>query len=178
MSQSSKKNIALTGFMAVGKSVVGRKLARRLRRRFVDLDQAIEEKEGMKVSEIFDRKGEGYFRNVEKQALGEILRKNNQVIATGGVAIMDENNLNLLKERTFLICLTAPPTTLLRRSGGGKDRPLLEGDDRQRRIEELLRQREKGYAQADLTIDTARLSVDEVVGKIVKEIGQLSALSN
>ena len=77
--QSSKKNIALTGFMAVGKSVVGRRLARRLKRPFVDLDQAIERTEGMRVEEIFNRKGEAYFRKAEKQTLREILRQGGQV---------------------------------------------------------------------------------------------------
>lgn len=171
MPPSSKRNIALTGFMAVGKSVVGKKLARRLNRRFMDLDQAIEEKEKMTISEIFNRKGESYFRAMEKQALSEVLKKNGQVIATGGGAVLDKENLDLLKERSLLICLTAPPATLLRRSSSGKERPLLKGDDRERRVEELLRQREKDYAQAHLSIDTASLSVDEVVEKIIEAIG-------
>ncbi len=171
MPQSSKRNIALTGFMAVGKSVVGKKLAQRLHRRFMDLDQAIEEKERMTVSEIFNRKGESYFRTVEKQVLSEVLRKNGQVIATGGGAILDKDNLDLLRERALLICLTAPPATLLRRSSSGKERPLLKGDDRERRVEELLRQREKNYAQAHFSIDTGSLSVDEIVEKIIKILG-------
>lgn len=171
MPQSSKRNIALTGFMAVGKSVVGKKLAQRLNRRFMDLDQAIEEKEKMTVSDIFNRKGEDYFRAMEKQALSEVLRENGQVIATGGGAVLDKENLDLLKERTLLICLTASPATLLRRSSSGKERPLLKGDDRERRVEELLRRREKSYAQAHLSIDTGSLSVDEVVEKIIEAIG-------
>jgi len=164
--------------MAVGKSVVGKKLARRLNRRFMDLDQAIEEKEGMAVSEIFNRKGESYFRTVEKQVLSEVLKKNGQVIATGGGAILDKENLNLLRERALLICLTAPPATLLRRSSSGKERPLLKGDDRERRVEELLRQREKDYAQAHLSIDTASLSVDEVVEEIIQAVGLRRAQSS
>lgn len=161
--------------MAVGKSVVGKKLAQRLKRRFVDLDQVIEKKEGMTVREIFRRKGETYFRGLEKQVLREVLERNRQVIATGGGAILDEGNLRLLKQKALLICLTAPAETLLRRSGGGKDRPLLEGNDRQKRIEQLLERREKSYAQAHLSIDTTHILVDEVVEKIIEAIGQLSA---
>ena len=174
--QSLKKNIALTGFMAVGKSVVGRRLARRLKQRFVDLDQAIKETEGMKVQEIFKRKGEAYFRKVEKQILKELLRHNGQVIATGGGAIMDEENLRLLKQKSLLICLTAPFKTLLQRSGTGKERPLLKGDNRQKRIEGLLRRREKSYAQAHLSIDTSDLSVGEVVEKIIREMESRSQI--
>lgn len=157
--------------MAVGKSVVGKRLAQRLKRRFVDLDQAIEKKEGMAVREIFDRKGENYFRQAEKSMLSEVLRKDGQIIATGGGAILDRQNLDLLQHRALLVCLMAQPETLLRRSGAGKDRPLLEGEGRQKRIQELLRQREKSYAQAHLCIETDCLSVDEVVEKILAAAG-------
>ncbi len=156
--------------MAVGKSAVGQKLALKLKRPFIDLDQSIEEAEGMTVHEIFDRKGEAYFRKVEKQILGQILRREGQVIATGGGAVIDEENLGLLKKKSVLICLTASPETLLRRCGVGRDRPLLKGSNRLKRIEELIRQRARNYAQADMSIDTTGLSVVEVVDKIIKEI--------
>ena len=177
MPPSAKKNIALTGFMAVGKSVVGQRLARRLKRRFVDLDRLIERAEGMKVQEIFDRKGEAYFRAVEKRKLREVLGQDGQVIATGGGAVVDEENLRLLKQKSFLIYLTATGPMLLRRSGGGKGRPLLGGEGKERRIAELLRQREKCYAQAHAQIDTTELTVDQVVDKIMKEIRQRSTPS-
>ena len=160
------KNIALTGFMAVGKSVVGQRLAERLRLSFVDLDHVIEDREGMPIREIFVIKGEAYFRSLEKQVLKEILERDRQVIATGGGAVLDDDNLRLLKKRSRLICLTAQVEKLLQRSGSGKERPLLKGDDKRQRIERLLRQREKSYDQAHFTIDTTRLSVDEVVEQI------------
>ena len=157
--------------MAVGKSAVGQKLARRLKRPFVDLDHAIEEAEGMRVAEIFDRRGEAYFRAAEKRMLREVLSRDGQVIATGAGAVMDGENLRLLKEKTFLVCLTAPPSILLQRAGGGASRPLLSGDDRRQRIEELLRQRGKCYAQAHAQIDTTTLTVDQVVEEIIKFLG-------
>jgi shikimate kinase len=168
--RTDTKNIALTGFMAVGKSVVGRKLARRLGWRFVDVDRAIEGAEGMKVQEIFERDGEAYFRKLEKRKLGEILSEEHQVIATGGGAVVDDENLGLLKEKSLLVCLTASPETLLRRSGSGKDRPLLEGDDRRKRIEALLARRRERYAEAHICLDTDSLSVDEVVEKIIAAV--------
>lgn len=166
----AEKNIVLTGFMAAGKSVVGKRLARRMKRRFVDLDRSIEGREGMEVREIFERKGEAYFRNAEKKMLREILREDGLVIATGGGTVVDEENLRLLKQRSLLICLTAPAEALLQRAGAGEKRPLLHGNHRQKRIEELLRQRDKAYAQAHLSIETGGLSVDEVVEKILKVI--------
>jgi len=164
------KNIALTGFMAVGKSVVGQRLAERLRLSFVDLDHVIEDREGMSIREIFAIKGEAYFRSLEKQVLKEILERDGQVIATGGGAVLDDDNLRLFKKRSRLICLTAQVEKLLQRSGSGKERPLLKGDDKRQRIEGLLRQREKSYDQAHFRIDTTRLSVDEVVEQILSNL--------
>ncbi len=153
--------------MAVGKSVVGRTLSKRLRRRFVDLDKAIEKAEGMKVREIFARKGEPYFRQLEKRVLADILEEEGQIIATGGGVVADEENLALLREKTLLICLTASTDVLVKRTGNGAKRPLLKGGNRKERIEELLAQREKYYAQAHARIDTSGLTIGQVVAKII-----------
>lgn len=154
--------------MAVGKSAVGRTLARKLGRRFVDLDKIIEKSEGMKVKDIFSRKGESYFRRAEKQALTAVLFEGEQVIATGGGVVIDEENLRLLREKSFLVCLTAAPEVLLRRAAKSRQRPLLEGGDRAQRIGELLAQREKNYAQAHVAVDTSHLTVEQVVEKIIE----------
>jgi shikimate kinase len=168
LTENSVRNIALTGFMAVGKSAVGRTLARKLGRRFVDLDKIIEKREGMKVKDIFSRKGESYFRRAEKQALAEVLFQGEQVIATGGGVVIDEENIRLLREKSFLVCLTAAPEVLLHRAGKGRQRPLLEGGDRSQRIGELLAQREKNYAQAHVAVETSDLTVEQVVEKIIE----------
>jgi shikimate kinase len=165
--QQSKRNIALTGFMAVGKTAVGRTLARKLKRRFIDLDKVIEKAEGMKVREIFAQKGEPYFRQLEKKCLAEVLQEESQVIATGGGAVMDDENLKLLLEKSHLVCLTASPQVILKRLGNGAKRPVLKGVHRQEQLEELLQQREINYRQARAFVDTSDLSVGEVVGKIV-----------
>jgi len=153
--------------MAVGKSAVGRALAKRLKLRFVDLDRVIEKSEQMKVKDIFSRKGEAYFRRLEKQKLAQVLEQENQIIATGGGVVMDEDNVKLLRERSLLVCLTASAEVLLKRAGPGAKRPLLKGGDRRERIEELLKQREKNYAQAHAAIDTSDLTIEEIVEKIV-----------
>lgn len=156
--------------MAVGKSAVGRHLARKLRRRFVDLDKIIEKSEGMKINDIFSRKGESYFRRAEKQALAKVLFQSEQVIATGGGAVMDEENLLLLREKSFLVCLTANPEMLLLRAGDNRQRPLLKGGDRLQRIRELLALRQRNYAQAHVCIDTSDLTVNQVTGKIMEAL--------
>ena len=153
--------------MAVGKSAVGRALAKRLKRRFVDLDRVIQKSEGMKVKDIFSREGEAYFRRLEKQKLAQLLEQENQIIATGGGVVMDEDNVRLLREKSLLICLTASTKALFKRAGTGAKRPLLKGGDRRERIEELLKQREENYAQAHAAIDTSDLTIGEIVEKIV-----------
>ena len=163
-------NIALTGFMAAGKTVVSRRLARSLGWSFVDLDAVIEADEGLAVREIFASRGERYFREREKAALGQVLDGSEQVIALGGGAVVDPDNLRLLKERSFLIWLKVSPRTVLNRTGGGDDRPLLQGPDRLKRIEELSAERESIYAEADFTVDTDELTVDQVVQRIQQQI--------
>jgi shikimate kinase len=170
LAENSAANIALTGFMAVGKSVVGRNLARKLRRRFVDLDKIIEKSEGMIIKDIFGRKGESYFRRAEKRALAKVLFQSEQVIATGGGAVMDEENLLLLREKSFLVCLTANPEMLLLRAGDNRQRPLLADGDRLQRIRELLALRERNYAQAHVSIDTSDLTVNQVTEKIMEAL--------
>jgi shikimate kinase len=168
LAQISTQNIALIGFMAVGKSAVGRNLAKRLRRRFVDLDRSIEKSEGMKVREIFEQKGEVYFRQIEKQTLAQVLQQKGQIIATGGGVVLDDDNLALLREKTILIGLSAATDVVLSRVGNSATRPLLKGADRRERIEELLHSRQARYAQAHFTIDTGALTLAQVVDKIVE----------
>jgi shikimate kinase len=167
LSKTPNQNIALVGFMATGKSAVGRNLARKLHRRFVDLDALIEKAEGRKVREIFAEKGESYFRRLEKQTLEQILSEQGQIIATGGGIILDEDNLVLLRQKSLLIGLTASTDVLVGRVARSSKRPLLKGADMRARIEELLQQRQSRYAQADVSIDTSGLTINQVVGKIL-----------
>ena len=164
------ENIALVGFMGVGKSAVGRALARRLRRRFVDLHAVIEKSEGSKIREIFARRGEPYFRALEKQTLSDVLSASGQVIATGGGVVMDEENLQLLKEKSRLVGLTAGVDDLLRRVGRNSKRPLLRGGNVRARMEELLSQRQHRYEQAEIIVDTSGLTIDEVVERIISAL--------
>ena len=156
--------------MAAGKTVVGRRLARSLSWSFVDLDAVIETAEGRPIPEIFAGRGEGYFRQREKAALGQVLEGSEQVIALGGGAVVDRDNLRLLKERSLLIWLRVSPRTVLGRVGETDDRPLLRGPDRLKRIEELSARREAIYAEAGVTVDTDELTVDQVVQRIEEQL--------
>lgn len=156
--------------MGVGKSAVGRNLAKRLHRRFIDLDRLIEKAEGMKVRDIFAQKGESYFREVEKRKLNEVLQQQGQVIATGGGIVLDEENLTTLREQTLLVGLSASTEALLGRVGKNSKRPLLKGGRLRKRVEELIEQRQGRYAQAHVTVDTSDLVIDQVVEKILQTV--------
>lgn len=165
------KNIVLTGFMGTGKSSVGRHLAEGLGLGFVDTDDLIEERAGLTVSEIFERFGEGRFRALEREVIQGLSTQCNLVIATGGGAIMDGENLSNLKRCGVIICLTASPDTILSRIGEGDERPLLSGLDKKRAIISLLKKRGPFYSKADFMIDTTDRQVEDVVKEIKERIG-------
>ena len=128
------KNIVLVGFMGTGKSVVGKRLAVKLKRDFVELDELIEKKENMPIKDIFEKKGEPYFRQVEKEVVKEASQRKNIVISAGGGAIIDEENFKNLKNSGTIICLKASPETILRRTKDLKTRPLLNVSDPKKQI--------------------------------------------
>lgn len=162
------KNIILVGFMGTGKTAVGKELAKRLKVKFVDMDDLIVEREGMRITDIFTKKGEPYFRSVEKEVAKELSGQSNLIIAAGGGVVIDEENVRNLKSNGIIICLTASPDKILQRTKDYTHRPLLNVSDPRTKISELLAKRADYYARADYQIDTTDLTVDEVVKKIAE----------
>ena len=154
--------------MGTGKSVVGKQLAQRLNRPFIDLDRQIEKKAGRPVREIFVRDGEAAFRKLETAAVGEAAALKEHVIATGGGVMCDESNVEALKASGTLVCLTASADAILERTATTlASRPLLAGADPKQRIEGLLKLRAPFYAKADITIDTGGRTPQQVVEEIL-----------
>jgi len=164
--------IILTGFMGTGKTVVGQRLAERLGLAFADLDILIQEDAGMTIPEIFASEGEAGFRRRERTLIATIANLEDLVLATGGGAILDPENMRSLKARGLLVCLQAEPQTILDRIGSDTHRPLLQTSDRMARIRALLEERAAAYSTADLVVDTNRLRVDDVVDRIVSHLPQ------
>ena len=165
-------NIILTGFMGTGKTSVGKRLARRLEWAFVDVDEQSGASARMSVPRIFAERGEAVFRRLERRCISRIIKHRNQVIATGGGAFVDPQSRARLRVSGPVICLTARPAVILARVGRKLiSRPMLAGSTNPlARIRTLLAQRARAYAQADLTIDTSELSVEEVVGRIYEQL--------
>ncbi len=165
-------NIILVGFMGTGKTAVGKRLAKRLGWQFVDVDQLIETGARMSVARIFAERSEAIFRRLERRCISRLILGRQQVIATGGGAFVDSQNRSRLRVSGPVICLTARPRVILSRVGQKPgERPLLHGrPDPLSRIKALLGQRSAAYAQADLTIDTSDLSVDDVVERVWRHL--------
>ena len=161
------QNIVLVGFMGTGKSVVGKSLAKKLKRDFIELDDMIEARENMPIRDIFEKKGEPYFRQVEKEAVKQASQRQNTIISAGGGAILDKENFKNLKSGNILICLKASAETILKRTKNIKTRPLLNVPDPKIKIEGLLKQRESHYKKADFSIETDNLSIDQIVSRII-----------
>ena len=161
-----------------GKTTVGRALARRLGREFLDTDHEIEARSGVKVAVIFEIEGEPGFRRREVETLDRMTQQENIVLATGGGVILDPQNRDHLRKRGFVIYLHAPPTELWRRTRRDRSRPLLQGDDPQVRLEELYRLRDPLYREtADLIIESGRQSASALVGELLPQLEKTCGLS-
>ena len=167
-----KRNIALTGFMGSGKSAVGKVLAGRLGRRFVELDDVIEEMAGKSIPDIFRQDGEIAFRELEIEATRRVSKSTDMVIACGGGIVLNMINIDRLRETSRIVYLTASPGAILRRTrSDDNERPLLDVPAPAERIRELLRFRRPFYERAaDLRISTSRLSTDSVAERIISQL--------
>jgi shikimate kinase len=160
------RNIVLVGFMGAGKTTVGRVLAKQMDWSFVDTDVVIEQEQGMTVAQLFERQGELQFRRIEADTLKRVLSASNQVIATGGGAVLAQANCEAMLQDGFVVALTADHGTIIKRVGGDQARPLLKGNLNDR-VALLLEQRKTAYDFADIKIDTSNLTIEQVIATIL-----------
>jgi len=163
------RNLALVGFMGVGKSTVGRQLAEELGFTFVDTDEEIENRSGTSIAEIFARAGEERFRELERDLVEEMVGWSDVVIATGGGLVVQPGNLDRLKQHALVACLWAGPHTIHQRTAHQTHRPLLRTEDPEARIREMLAAREPFYKQADLLVSTELRPIREIVSNIAHQ---------
>jgi shikimate kinase len=158
------RNIALVGFMGVGKSTVGQVLASLLGFEFIDTDRVIETRTGRRIADIFAEEGEAAFRALEARMVAELETRSGLVISTGGGLIVNPENLASLRGHALIVCLWASPAVIFERVRHQSHRPLLQTPDPQARIAELLEVRRPAYQEADILVgvdfrgagDTAR----------------------
>ena len=159
--------VILVGFMGAGKSAVGRRLARRLKYRFVDLDTRIEKRAGKKIAELFREQGEPAFRALEQEEAAAVTEMENVVVAAGGGAFAAPATRALLQKRALTVWLQCDLETILARVRPDGSRPLAGNREIMRA---LLAEREPSYRQADVTVDASRRKPREVVDRIVELI--------
>ena len=161
---AARPNIILTGFMATGKTTIGKRLAKRLGYAFVDTDRLIEDRCGQTIAEIFQEKGEAAFRTMETDIARELGEKEGLVIATGGGLVLNPVNVTALEKRGRIFCLGASPEEILERVSRDKVvRPLIDGPNPMKRIKELMKDREEIYGHFT-QVETTGKTPDELVG--------------
>jgi shikimate kinase len=160
------RNIVITGFMGTGKSVIGQNLALKLRYPFVDMDALIEKRQGRTIREIFETDGEAYFRQIEADMCRDLAGRWRSVISTGGGTFVDSANYAVFAIESLIICLDCEPEALWLRLANARNRPMLDGDDRQARLMALLEARQPAYAQIEHHVDTSNRPVFDVVAEI------------
>jgi shikimate kinase len=168
----ARDNLFIVGMMGAGKSAVGRLLAARLGRSFVDADQEIEARTGVSIATIFELEGEAGFRRREEQVIDELsARDDGLVLATGGGALMSATTRSRLKARGFTIYLHAKPHDLWLRTRHDRKRPLLDCADPKGRLQELLQVRDPQYRDvADLVVETGRPSMARLVDDLIERL--------
>jgi shikimate kinase len=168
-----KTNVALIGFMGSGKSTIGKRLARRLKKTFIETDQLIEERAEKPIAEIFRQQGEGGFRNLEEEIINDItVATQNAVISCGGGIVVRPSNIDRLKGSSSIIYLEIETAALQNRLANSRKRPLLNRPDRDKFIEELHETRRPMYeAAADIVIKTGNRPFAAVISEIVEKLG-------
>ena len=154
--------------MGTGKTTIGKRVAGKLEMEYLDVDDLIEEEGGRTISEIFSLFGEEYFRGLESRMVKKVSQDENKVIATGGGVVLRKENMDNFRRHGILICLTARPEVILERTKKEHHRPLLEAAYPLTIIKELLAYRVSFYAQADYSLDTSDLTVDEVTEEVIR----------
>ena len=167
----NRTNIILIGFMGTGKSAISRRLNKLTGMKEVDTDAMIVEREGMSIPEIFDKKGEDAFRNMETELLRELKNKKNLIISCGGgMALRDENSA-IMKEVGTVVWLKATPQTILKRVEHDDNRPLLRGNKNVEFIGNLLDQRSPKYeAASHFSVTTDNRTIQAISEEIIRRI--------
>ena len=163
----SKKNVVLLGMMGVGKTTIGKQLSKKLEKNFFDIDQIIEKTNNMKINEIFEKKGEKFFRNEEESISLEYLNKKNSIISLGGGAFLNEKIRKkvLLESKSFW--LTIDVETLKNRLIKNKKRPLINKNGIHN-IDKLIEKRKKIYCLANYEIKCEKLTINQISDKIIE----------
>jgi shikimate kinase len=164
------KNIYLIGFMGAGKSSVARMIEEQTKAKRIEMDELIEEQQGMKITEIFEQYGENHFRNLETELLRSFVGQENLVVSCGGGSVLRDENTALMKQDGQIILLTATPETIYERVKDSTNRPILNGNMNVEYISGLMEKRRERYETvADLVVATDGKTKDAICAEILEK---------
>ncbi len=173
MSVNPQTNIYLIGLMGAGKTTVGRQLAKKLGRPFYDSDHEVVERTGVPIPTIFEIEGESGFRKRESQTIAALTSQEGIVMATGGGAVLDEENRRNMHATGWVVYLNVPPIMLFQRTRNDRNRPLLQVSDPLARLEELHQKRDPLYREtAHIVVSGGQLVASGVVNYLLKEFSE------
>lgn len=166
-----KGNIFLIGFMGTGKSTISRALKKELGMECMEMDEIIEEKQGMPIPKIFEKYGEDYFREAESRLLMELRERDNVIVSCGGGVVVRKENIGYMRESGKVVLLSATPQTVYERVKNSTNRPILNGNMNVEYIGELMeKRREKYQAAADIVIVTDGKRTEEICREIIQKL--------
>jgi shikimate kinase len=170
--KSYHKSVVLVGLMGAGKTSLGNRLARHMRRPFIDSDAEVERVTNVRIRDIFELGGEAHFREIEARTIEKILNGPPVILSTGGGAFCQPGLRDLIKRKALSVWLDAPPEILLARIGNTASRPLLHGDNPLKILKSLAEDRNPHYANADLTLKT---NADDIAHSVTKLAALITA---
>lgn len=164
-------NIVLIGFMGTGKSSVAKNLSERLNMELIDTDECIVKRTDMTIPEIFEKYGEGRFRQIEHDVIKDLKDKKGTIISCGGGACLKKENISNMKENNKVILLEASPKVILERIEGDSNRPILKDKMNVDSIEDIMKIRKSSYhIAADIIIDTIDKTILEIADEIIRKL--------
>lgn len=168
------KNIYIVGFMGSGKTTVGKILADRLNKQFIEMDQVIEQRTNKKIADIFAEYGQDYFRKLETSLLQELSTQNDLVISCGGGLICNNTNLKILKTSGIVFNITASAQIIYERTKKDSHRPILNVKNPLNTIKTLLGVRKPYYEQAHYTVESEKQTPEQVANSIMEILKKIS----
>ena len=168
--QKIPNKITIVGMMGVGKTTIGRLLAKKIELPFFDSDHEIEKSLDMSIPNIFKNHGESYFREYEKKIIKELLKNNEYVISTGGGSFLDTEMQNLINKNSFSIWINANINEVSKRIKNIDQRPLINKQNKLASLKYIFEKRKPKYAKAKLHIDSSKKNINEIINNILIKI--------
>jgi len=170
MMKDGNSNIYLIGFMGTGKSTIAYSLNEMIDKEVIEMDDLIVEEQNMPITDIFKKRGEEYFRDLETDLLKRVQTEGNKIVSCGGGVVINPQNVDIMKQSGIIVCLTANPETIFHRVKNSTKRPILNNNMSVKFIKELMEKRREKYLEAaDIVIATDNKTINQIRSEIIRK---------